>query len=193
VLIMAGTNDLGMGYDSGIVVDNVKALHCLCHDQNVPTVAMSLPPNVGCERSPEYMRLWSDVNEALHKWSEAISKVTLFVDTGTLIPLDTKGHFYSLDRLHLSPEGVESLGQGVADLLAPILRGGVRTLESDEVSKCCVQSLEVSRSTPYLSNRSWLWLSLGIMFCIHEYIRPCASVGIRSLVGFRSVFHWTRH
>merc|ERR1712039_552926 len=46
VLIMVGTNDLGMGYQSGDVIKNIKALHQFCHERGVPTVALSLPPNV---------------------------------------------------------------------------------------------------------------------------------------------------
>lgn len=122
VLILAGTNDLGMGYESGHVVESIKQLHHTCHQRGTRTAALSLPPNVACERSPAYKKKWDSVNTALFDWSRHLSdKVALFVDTNDVVPLDAEGIYYNIDRLHFSAQGVERLGIELAHLLAPLL------------------------------------------------------------------------
>merc|ERR1712039_1099850 len=88
------------------------------------TVALSLPPNVACEQSPDYKEEWLKVNHALRAWSceeTASSGVALFVNVGDLVPLDSEGHFYNIDRLHFSIEGAERLGSELALLVATLL------------------------------------------------------------------------
>mmetsp|Transcript_8785 Transcript_8785/g.18185 ORF Transcript_8785/g.18185 Transcript_8785/m.18185 type:complete len:131 (-) Transcript_8785:74-466(-) len=130
---MAGTNDLGMGYESETVIENVKRLHQMCHEHGVPTVVLSLPPNVACERSSNYKQKWLRVNEALREWSSGVGaceSVALFVDTSALVPLDEEGHVYGCDRLHLSIDGAERFGSELAPLLAPLLSVGVGATSS---------------------------------------------------------------
>lgn len=122
VLILAGTNDLGMGYESEIVVESIKKLHHTCHERGIRTVALSLPPNVACERSPAYKEKWRTVNRALLDWSrDWRDRVALFVDTSEMVPLDAEGVYYNIDRLHFSAQGAERFGIELAHLLGPIL------------------------------------------------------------------------
>jgi len=122
VLILAGTNDLGMGYESRYVVESIKKLHHMCHQRGIRTVALSLPPNVACERNPAYKEKWQRVNRALFDWSRDFrDRVALFIDTSEAVPLDDEGVNYLIDRLHFSAEGAERLGIELAGLLGPLL------------------------------------------------------------------------
>lgn len=138
VLLMAGTNDLSLLPSSkraqGQVVrscDHLKALHAVCHEHKVPTVALSVLPSAitaletVSDLKKDYKRRWKQLNEQLEAWatgSEAREEgVVQFVDTQQLVPFSEDSGHWADDGLHLSAEGSRLLGRGLSSQLAPLL------------------------------------------------------------------------
>merc|ERR1712226_211314 len=84
ILMMAGTNDLGLGYPAETIFENVKRLHEMCHEAQVRTVALSIPPNLASEETGSlYRERWLEVNQMIREWAcgeTAPRGVALFVD-----------------------------------------------------------------------------------------------------------------
>mmetsp|Transcript_92787 Transcript_92787/g.207784 ORF Transcript_92787/g.207784 Transcript_92787/m.207784 type:complete len:333 (-) Transcript_92787:2-1000(-) len=125
VLIMVGTNDLGQPGYSQKIVDDICALHRVCHDQGVGTVVLSVPPSGAVEELPRYRKRWTLVNAKLSEWalSQKDKGVRLFVDTCVLVPFMEGSDLWEEDNLHLSKAGSTRLGAGLAPLLKPLLVG----------------------------------------------------------------------
>lgn len=125
VLLMAGTNDLGGSTPPKCIVEQIKQLHKICHDAGTPTFVMSVPDNgrVSELEDEDYIMAWRSVNADLRKWassSEAVARVTKYVDVGELVPWSAQsaadgGLFCDADLIHFSPVGSETLGISLAD------------------------------------------------------------------------------
>lgn len=133
VLLMAGTNDLASKSERAVrICNNIKALHAVCHEYNVPTVALSVPPNAvmalqsRSEQKKAYKVRWNQLQEQLEAWATgagAREGVAQFVDTQQLVPFSEDSGYWEADGLHLSPEGSRQLGRGLASQLGMLLRG----------------------------------------------------------------------
>jgi lysophospholipase L1-like esterase len=124
IVIMAGTNDLGMGYPPGDVVRNVISLHRMCHTHGIRTVALSLPPNIASETNSTYQEKWLEVNKNLREWAysdDAKGQVALFVETSEVVPFESEMSFYSIDGLHFSDVGCERVASCLKSFLTPII------------------------------------------------------------------------
>ena len=76
VIIMTGTNDLGVSADPETITQDVLALHDTCHRAGVRTLILSLHPNIGTNRKVPrchfYASRWKYLNMTLGQncWSD---------------------------------------------------------------------------------------------------------------------------
>jgi len=106
VVIMAGTNDLGMHRSVDETFADVCQLHAACHACGVPTFAVS-PPHYA--KRPECARL----SQMLRAWSQQESMVKGFLDIEELVPSSAM-QFWDADKLHFSAAGCQHLGRKLA-------------------------------------------------------------------------------
>ena len=83
VMIMAGTNDLGMGVSPQAILADVVRLHKACHARSIPTVALA-PSTVA--QGPSTMGR-QQLASLLRKWAKTTPSVTVCIDMMELIPL----------------------------------------------------------------------------------------------------------
>ena len=140
VIVLAGTNDIGMLTSSigGEVVDVAKAinpvlgLHKAClESQNygidrsteLKTLVVGIPGSAWQERNPSAKQLCVGMNASLKKFTSTLDygeKVS-FVDFP--FDFDRNDPKWCSDGLHLSPEGYEVLGTELAKRVKQILDG----------------------------------------------------------------------
>jgi len=146
VIILAGTNDIGSltssMFDSGssstsnkmnddenvdvsLAVDPILSLHkaCLeCEDENgkkgIHTLAVGIPGSAWQEMNPNASQLCTDMNDALQAFATLEDRVS-YVDFP--FPYQRGDSKWSGDGLHLSSEGYEVLGKGLAPRVKQIL------------------------------------------------------------------------
>lgn len=129
VLIMLGTNDLARAFGSSttieIILDHIRALHCICHKVGIVTAVLSVPSNAFLSREPEYETAWKRMNGMLEEYASSEGskeRATLFIDTGALLPFARGNGLFESDGLHFTPRGSRQLGLNIAPLLLPQLR-----------------------------------------------------------------------
>eukprot|EP00931_Biecheleriopsis_adriatica_P104384 TRINITY_DN79067_c0_g1_i1.p1 TRINITY_DN79067_c0_g1~~TRINITY_DN79067_c0_g1_i1.p1 ORF type:complete len:336 (+),score=50.92 TRINITY_DN79067_c0_g1_i1:26-1009(+) len=118
VLIMAGTNDLGLHYQPRAILQDIAKLHKVCHLQGVPTVALCPPPivkNLSIEAS---RRVLCDLISA---WARSAPNVLAAVDTERIVPSSSPGA-WDADLIHFSPNGSRLLGQQLVGKVLPYLQ-----------------------------------------------------------------------
>lgn len=120
VLIMAGTNDLGVA-SAETIAANLRVLHAQCHAAGCPTVALTIPQ--GRQLGP-----WTQgtpiafaderrqrVNAALKAYaSKQPSGRCLFVAMDEEVPWDAGSADYEADGLHMSAVGYAKFGTALA-------------------------------------------------------------------------------
>ena len=142
-LILAGTNDLGYNSESEPIVRALCGLHQVCHDLDVPTVAIGIPPSAYQAQNAAAAELASSVNREMREWCEARGDMPTWTRTfcaGTVVksgggggafatfvdhPIATwarDDELWAPDGLHFSPEGYQRLGEGLASNVADRLQ-----------------------------------------------------------------------
>jgi len=121
VIIMTGTNDLGMNTSLETIVQHVAQLHALCHERGIPTVAVA--PTQVCSRALRSLR--QRLADLLEAWAKSTPGVVDFIDVEDLLPRpcgkdgSLKGankiigaaHHWERDQLHMSAIGSQELGR----------------------------------------------------------------------------------
>jgi hypothetical protein len=120
VLIMTGTNDLGMSTSLPTIVHQVAQLHSICHDRGIPTVAIAATQGSG--RKCRSLR--QNLADLVAKWACATAGVLDFVDVEDLVPRPvgkdgvssnaSAAVHWEADDLHLSAAGSTALGRRLA-------------------------------------------------------------------------------
>jgi lysophospholipase L1-like esterase len=109
VIIMVGTNDMS-GSTASEILASVKALHAVCHNQGIKTIAVAPPVPPHGERRKRH-----ELVGLMTVWAENEPSVAAFVDPEVeLVPRTADSRFYDSDILHFSPAGSTALGQGLA-------------------------------------------------------------------------------
>merc|ERR1712176_657202 len=111
-----------------MICENINLMHRCCHDFGLPTIALSIPDNKRRE-DPEYNDRWTQVNALLQ---ENLTGVSCIIDTAAIVPFERETDAWSLDGLHLDPEGSELLGAGIASRILPYL------LSKNRIAEDCV-------------------------------------------------------
>jgi len=131
VIIMAGTNDLGLEMKPHAIFEDICRLHAACLTSGVPSVVIAPPPVPRASaRASAAARL--QLLELMSTWarSEAATGIAAFIDPAVAAPLLVGNAaavwgavpLWDPDRLHLSPGGSRLLGERIASLVAPLLR-----------------------------------------------------------------------
>ena len=119
VIILAGTNDLGYSNDPLPIVDNILALHKLCHEEEVPhTLAVGVPPSGYQSENAEAAALANAVNQKLQEYCESESKATFVPFPFEFARDDDK---WAYDGLHFTAKGYQVLGESLAPAVERIL------------------------------------------------------------------------
>lgn len=139
VIILAGTNDIGSltssmlgssnnesdNVDACLAVEPILRLHKACLDsqdrdgtKSILTLAVGIPRSAWQERNTKAAKLCSEMNEALKNFAYSEDRVS-YVDFP--FGYERYGANWSVDGLHLSPEGYEALGKGLVPCVKEIL------------------------------------------------------------------------
>lgn len=120
VIIMTGTNDMAMSSSLTTVVQDVAKLHAICHERDIPTVAIA--PTQGTSRKCRALR--QRLAELIAKWAAAATGVLDSLDVEDLLPrpiskdigssLTAAATHWEPDGLHLSAIGSIALGRRLA-------------------------------------------------------------------------------
>lgn len=128
VLVMAGTNDLAHCPEPVELLNSIKALHQVCHDFGVPTIAFTIPPSKASTRKNSQIEIIrKEVNEHLRSWAEEscksspIGRVCCFVDSDQLLPFELSSGNWEDDGLHFTRAGSWEFGSQLAGVLRLVL------------------------------------------------------------------------
>jgi len=113
VIIMAGTNDLGMGVNPQAILADVVRLHKACHAQGIRTVALA-PSTVA--QGPSTLGR-QQLASLLRKWAKTTPAVVACMDMMDLVPHNGPSPHWDMDDLHLSARGSRALGRRLSDQL----------------------------------------------------------------------------
>lgn len=136
VIILAGTNDIGMAASSSSdskesskrVASDIIALHQLVFDSSSPinssiqTLAISVPPSKWQQSSTNAQSMAEDVNNRIRAWCDTTEN-SHFVKH----PIQSWSHNdprWAPDGLHLSPMGYEEFGKSLSSVVTQILFPG---------------------------------------------------------------------
>jgi lysophospholipase L1-like esterase len=113
VILMAGTNDVGLG-TSPLIRDNICILHSACHARGVPTLMIAPPHAIG--------HLQRELCSCLQEWAvRNPSMVMGFVNSEEVLPRFQRGH-WEPDDVHFTAAGAATLGKHLASIVANILQ-----------------------------------------------------------------------
>jgi len=107
VILMAGTNDLGMGMSPQAILSDICTLHRACHARGIRTVTVA--PSTVAHGPSTFGRQHLATN--LRMWARAAPKVVAFCDMMDLIPHTGPSPLWDVDGLHLSASGSKAFGQ----------------------------------------------------------------------------------
>lgn len=126
VILMAGTNDLGMGMSPQAILSDICTLHRACHARGIRTVAVA--PSTVAHGPSTFGRQQLATN--LQKWARATPYVVAYCDMMDIIPHTGPSPLWDVDGLHLSASGSKALGK----CLAPRLRHLVEKRKGNSVT-----------------------------------------------------------
>jgi lysophospholipase L1-like esterase len=129
VLIMAGTNDLGVPQSScEEIVEAIASMHRACWAAGTPTLALSVPESLvtGTAQYPECNQKWYAVNNCLADWvcaaqGENPCNRPFFVNTADLVAFNPDACAQGLwdpDNLHFTAAGSKQFGTKLAPMIA---------------------------------------------------------------------------
>lgn len=130
VILLAGTNDLGVGFDADEIADNLVRLHDTCLVANgVPrTIAIGIPPSGYQSAVPAAAALAQAVNDRLRAYcKERQQESSSFVEFP--FAYEHRGTHWDGDGLHLSAQGYQVLGES----LVPTVQAILQSLEKKDV------------------------------------------------------------
>jgi len=88
VMLLLGQGDLAEGHQAATIVERTLAMHKICFDCDVPTIALGLPVDHRAATLHSFASRHLLVNDILKSWSlgEHESRWTLYVDCSKLMP-----------------------------------------------------------------------------------------------------------
>jgi lysophospholipase L1-like esterase len=131
VILLAGTNDLGLGSTAEEITENLVQLHQVCFDNGVTrTIAVGVPPSGYQARDKNAAALAATVNRNLQQYS-ALSveqqeqpgiKKTSTTYVTFPFEFERDGENWFADTLHFSEKGYQVLGESLAPVVERILQ-----------------------------------------------------------------------
>lgn len=126
VILLAGTNDMGYGFDQDEISANLRQLHETCFANHVArTIAIGIPPSGYQSMVPAAADLASAVSSNLRQYCQDHADRSVFVDFPFCY--EKAGKNWDADGLHFSPEGYKVLGE----YLAPTVRDVLESLDKE--------------------------------------------------------------
>jgi hypothetical protein len=133
VIVMAGTNDLGVPHATAEeVLASLQSMHGACWATGTPSVALSVPESsvTGTTQYPEAAVKWHAINNGLAAWAQAEQRENshtrpFFVNTARLVSFDHAARARGLwdpDSLHFTAAGSQEFGSKLAPVIAPCLQ-----------------------------------------------------------------------
>jgi lysophospholipase L1-like esterase len=133
VIILAGTNDLGMQASSSSdpqeaskrIANDIIALHQLVYEssssnnQNIQTLAISIPPSKWQQSSNIALAMAADVNARIEAWCDATEN-SHFVKH-PIESWSSNDLRWAADGLHFSPLGYEEFGKSLTSVVSKLL------------------------------------------------------------------------
>ena len=121
VILLAGTNDLGFGFDAEEISDNLYKMHETCYESDVPhTIAVAIPPSAYQIMDESAAQLVKAVNENLRAYCAKHPDRTTFVDFP--FGYERGGANWYSDGLHFSERGYQVLGEYLAPTVSHLLK-----------------------------------------------------------------------
>lgn len=135
VLIMAGTNDLGVPHSAvQDVLSCLQSMHRACWAVGTASIALSIPESsvTGTTQYPVAAAKWRAINDALAAWGQSAQEENpcgspFFVNTAELVSFDQAACMRGLwdpDNLHFTAAGSREFGSKLATLIASRLKEG---------------------------------------------------------------------
>jgi lysophospholipase L1-like esterase len=129
VLVMAGTNDLGVPQTSAEeVLASLQCMHKACWAVGAPSLALSVPESsvTGTAQYPVAAAKWHAINNALAAWGQRAQgenpcNSPFFVNTAELVSFNRAACMRGLwdpDNLHFTAAGSREFGNKLAPLIA---------------------------------------------------------------------------
>jgi lysophospholipase L1-like esterase len=130
VLIMAGTNDLGVPQTSAKeVLACLESMHRACWDVGTPSLALSIPESLVTGNPMQYAEAaqkWHAINKGLVAWGQVAQGENpcgrpFFVNTAELVAFDMAARYQGLwdpDNLHFTAAGSRKFGTKLAPMIA---------------------------------------------------------------------------
>lgn len=140
VLIIAGTNDLAFEkYSENDIIKNIKILHEICHNKNIPTMISTIPQTEYYEDS--YVKRRNNVNNGLNIFYKEIIKNNkikcIYFDFNKKLPFhemkkNDQKLYWGKDGLHLTPKGYQFLASLIFETIKPFLIQNISNQKSDQ-------------------------------------------------------------
>ena len=121
VILLAGTNDLGYGFDEEEIYTNLVQMHETCYENNVPhTIAVGIPPSAYQNMDPDAAALAQAVSDSLRTYCGNHPERATFVE----FPFDYErgGPNWYRDGLHFTEQGYKVLGESLAPTVQEVLK-----------------------------------------------------------------------
>jgi len=113
VIILGGTNDLGMRKPANVILENIMYLHEIAHEfgnrknRKIYTIAMTIPDcDWGFNQSAR-----DEINEGIRKFAASKSNTVGLVDLAKVLSLKSQSYFWSSDRCHFSVDGYDKIAK----------------------------------------------------------------------------------
>lgn len=123
VIILGGTNDLGMGLKGNDLLPHILALHNRAKETGSRTLALAIPQYIN-ELKPGnegYRSEKAKVNIGLKTYCEQSESTSVFVDLWNDLPFgslpDEERVLYWVDGLHMTPRGYDKMAQVIFDYM----------------------------------------------------------------------------
>jgi len=120
VIIMTGTNDLGVEMSPTSIVQDIAQLHGICHKRGVPTVSMAATQT----SNHPWRGVRQQLADLVAKWAASVTSVLDSLDVEDIVPRPvgkdgascnpTSAVHWEKDDLHLSSSGSTTLGRRLA-------------------------------------------------------------------------------
>ncbi|HKM50542.1 MAG TPA: GDSL-type esterase/lipase family protein [Candidatus Bathyarchaeia archaeon] len=120
VIILGGTNDIGWGFDSAMIVHNLTTMYDTARKKDIVAVACSVPSILGFD---EFIPPRLHLNRMIRTETDKRSMPFVDLFTATADPRNNRlSEGYSADGLHLNTEGYQQISKYIFDKwLRPLL------------------------------------------------------------------------
>lgn len=101
-------------------------------------MAMSIPESHAAVKVSWLRKARQEANEAIRVWAEAAGSNVHFADVAKLVPFDeaaVRRGLWEPDGLHMSPDGYEAFGKGLAPLVAKFIGSDAANASSSSLAE----------------------------------------------------------